>query len=387
MKGTNAHQSTSPSLVCALLLIGLVFLSPSDVHSWTPAKILTHHRPIMSRNRFCSALKSFEGETQKNSWIEKQLIVSIPRKKSKSTTKSTILIKELQSILQLFFACMGMSIILISWEDISMSHPMRIESVVLLPSSSSSDFESFVLTPEFPLRWGRSTVRGLASGGTERQAITAAGDLESSTYKNLPSYNEVMLTHRTDRIPLWNNKEKDRDFATKRKDVVDSVRAVQLALFRIRDCEELARNYEWDQLKARLNDKSLRSDLQNACYILKSADGFLSREARDEIGFDWGSCAWRHCGALSDAQEAIDALEYQVGMLEPFECIYCLDVVERSLRDMLAVTNKYADNSMKVPDYIPIQRMSELSNQEDNILDGQETEYMNTLSFLRNSEF
>lgn len=385
MERTNPHQSFFPFLAHALLLIGLVFLSPQDVHSWTPAKSLARHRPIMSRNRSRLALGSFEGKAQKQSWIEEKLIVSIPIKNRKSKTKSSILIKELQSILQLFFACMGMSIILISWEDISMSHPMRIESQVLLSPSSSSDSAPSALSSQFPLQWGRSTVRGLASGGTERQAITAVGDLESSTYENLPSYNEVMLTHRMDRIPLWNTKEKDTVVATTRKDVVNSVRAVQLALLRIRDCEELAQNYEWDQLLTSLNDKILRNDLQKACYILKGADEFLSREARDEIGFDWGSCAWRHCGALSDAQEAIDALEHQVGMLEPFECIYCLDVVERSLRDMLAVTNRYADNSLKIPDYIPIQRMSDLSTQEDNSLDRQDTEYMNTLSILRNS--
>jgi hypothetical protein len=341
-----------------------------------------------NRNRFRSALKSFEGETQNSSWIEKQLALSLSKEKRNSTTKSVMLIEEFQTIIQLFFACMGMSIVLISWEDISMSHPMRIESLVRLsPSSSSSHPTSFGLPSEFPFRWGRSTVRGLASGGTERQAITAAGDLESSAYKNLPSYNEVMLTHRTDRIPLWNTKENDIAVATTQKDVAGSVRAIQLALLQIRDCEKIAQNYEWDQLIVSLNDKVLRSDLQHACYILKGADGFLSREARDEIGFDWGSCAWRHCGALSDAQEAIDALEHQVGMLEPFECIYCLDVVERSLRDMLAVSDKYADKSLKMPDYIPIQRMSDLSNQEDDSLDRQDAEYMNTLSFLRNTEF
>ena len=49
---------------------------------------------------------------------------------------------------------------------------------------------------------------------------------------------------------------------------------------------------------------------------------YLSKDSRDEIGFSWGSCAWRHCGALADAQEAIDQLDHQVGMLEPFECLF-----------------------------------------------------------------
>ena len=286
--------------------------------------------------------------------------------------------------LQLFLGCMGVSFLLISWEDISMCHPMRLRSQVMISTSSSPQSKPFAIPRDFSSQWGRSTVLGLAAGGAERKAIAAAGDLESSTYKDLPSYNEVMLTHRTDRIPLWDARGKDAVVPTTRKDVTDSVQAIQSALLQIRDCVKLAENYEWDQLTAALNENVLRSDLQSACYILKGAEDFLSREARDEIGFDWGSCSWRHCGALSDAQEAIDALEHQVGMLEPFECIYCLDVVERSLRDMLAVTDKYADRSLKIPDYIPIQRMSDLSNEEGSGLDRQDEEYMTTLSFLRN---
>ena len=360
---------------------------PSDVNSWTPEKSPTKNQSLAPRNRYHTALKSFEGETQSRPWVEEQLSASIPRKNGKSVNKSSMVIEEFQSILQLIFACMGLSIILISWEDISMPHPMRVESQTLLSSPSTINSASVVSRQKSPFQWGRSTIRGLASGGMERQAIAAAGDLESTTYNNLPSYNEVMLTHRVDRIPSWHAKENNMVAATTRKDVDDSVRAIQLALLRIRDCVELANDYEWDQLTQVLNEKILRDDLQNACYVLKGADKFLSRDARDEIGFDWGSCAWRHCGALSDAQEAMDALEHQVGMLEPFECVYCLDVVERSLRDILAVSNKYADKSLQIPDYIPIQRMSDIAEQEDDALDRQDADYMNTLSILKNSEF
>jgi hypothetical protein len=38
------------------------------------------------------------------------------------------------------------------------------------------------------------------------------------------------------------------------------------------------------------------------------------------------SCAWRHCGAQADAQEALDELDQLLGVLEPFECIFVLDV-------------------------------------------------------------
>ena len=388
-----SRKRISSSVFYALPTIGLVFLS-HKAHSWIPAKSMTHHGLVTPQNQYISKLKSFKGETQDSPWIDEQLTIPITARERKSDTAR--LIEELQLTFQLFVASVGMSVILISWEDVSMYHPMRMESQALLSTStSSSQSQDSTFAQEFPLRWGRSTIRGLAAGGNERRVIAEAGDLESSTYKDLPSYNEVMLTHRTDRIPLWNPNEKafwnpsekDTVVPTTQKDVTDSVRAIQMALLRIRDCTKLAQNYEWDDLIEVLGEKVLRSDLESACYILKGADEFLSKEARDEIGFDWGSCAWRHCGALSDAQEAIDALEHQVGMLEPFECVYCLDVIERSLRDMLAVTNKYADKSVKIPDYVPIQRMSDLSNQDDSALDRQDEEYMSTLSFLRNMEF
>jgi hypothetical protein len=42
------------------------------------------------------------------------------------------------------------------------------------------------------------------------------------------------------------------------------------------------------------------------------------------VGFDWGRCAWRHCGAKADAQEAIAELYSNVGMPEPFECRFII---------------------------------------------------------------
>ena len=49
------------------------------------------------------------------------------------------------------------------------------------------------------------------------------------------------------------------------------------------------------------------------------------------------SCAWRHCGAEADAQEALAELNNLSGVLEPFECEFIIDIVDRSLRDMIAV--------------------------------------------------
>jgi len=191
------------------------------------------------------------------------------------------------------------------------------------------------------------------------------------------------LQHRSERVPLWTENGEGQDGKISRQDVVKSVRNIQLALLRLQDCKQLAKDYEWDKLADTLNEQIFHTDLYRSCYVLKRADNFLTPESRDVVGFDWGSCAWRHCGALADAQEAIDELEHLLGVLEPFECLFCIDIVERSLRDIFDVTTEYHDTTLQIPAYQPLQRMSDVN--EESSMDGFDTEFMETLVFLRNS--
>jgi hypothetical protein len=55
------------------------------------------------------------------------------------------------------------------------------------------------------------------------------------------------------------------------------------------------------------------------------------------LDFDWRSCEWTYCGALADAQEALDALDHLLGANEPFECLFCMVGMERSLRDSFSL--------------------------------------------------
>jgi hypothetical protein len=293
-------------------------------------------------------------------------------------------IQEVQLSILLWIACLGGSILLISWEDISMNHPMRREIATTVSSSSSSS-SSGRSNPL--LFWGTSTIKGMAFGRTERQAFSEVADLESESYQTLPSYNEVMLQHRVGRIAQW---DRGRSAEPTNTDVKASVRTIQMAMVQLLKCKELATNYDFDALKASIREPIFRSDFEGACYVLKRADKFLSQDIRNEIGFDWGSCAWRHCGALADAQEALDELDHLIGILEPYECLFCLDIVERSLRDILAVTKQYHDPTVPVPDYQPIQRMSDVvvaNDDGEQQLDGTENDYLNALSFLRNTLF
>jgi hypothetical protein len=92
--------------------------------------------------------------------------------------------------------------------------------------------------------------------------------------------------------------------------------------------------------------RSLKTALEYSMDVLRTTPIHLSsttsgsknvNELPNLIGFDWGSCALRHCGAKADAQEAVAELYSEVGMLEPFEVQFIIDVVERSIRDVLAI--------------------------------------------------
>lgn len=157
-----------------------------------------------------------------------------------------------------------LALLVISWEDLSMAHPMRITMATQ------------------PLE---STVRGLAFGNGERQRLQL--DIEPEQLLSIPSYNEVMLKHRTQRVPSWEGR------VVSRQDIQNAVRTIQLALLFLDECKTLANEYEWDSLATYIQKPILHSDMEQACGILKRADGFLSVEARDEVGFDWGR--WVQC--------------------------------------------------------------------------------------------
>jgi hypothetical protein len=74
-----------------------------------------------------------------------------------------------------------------------------------------------------------------------------------------------------------------------------------------------------------LRDPILLTYFDEACDVLNRANDYLSLEARSEVGFDFGSCAWRHCGAFADVREAIDELDHLVGILG--ECFNDMDLI------------------------------------------------------------
>lgn len=210
----------------------------------------------------------------------------------------------LVSAVQLATVSLVTAVTIIAWEDISSSHPMRsyAQAGAMASQQGTERLKPFHLA---------STVRGMAFGQAERQRFLDSGSLgavePASTLTNIPSYNEVMLNHRV-RVRKW-------DQVITQNNVEDSVRHLQLALMHILKCERLAADYNWDELAKALRDPVVSTQLDDACDVLNRASDYLSLDARTEVGFDFGSCAWRHCGAFADAREAIDELDHLIGIL------------------------------------------------------------------------
>lgn len=218
----------------------------------------------------------------------------------------------------------------------------------------------------------KSSVRGLAYGKVNRiegKENTDLGESDESLW-DIPSYNEIMLKHRDERVPRWradNEKKsttsinsKELILSSKKQQITDSVECLNKSLSAVLQLKELANNYDWNEMRAVLNSPTLNENLEMACNILRVELDFSRKNAinLDEnnppnvIGFGWGSCAWRHCGALADTEEALAELKNSLGLFEPFECLFTIDIAERALRDMITVVPdvyKVTD----IPSYVP----------------------------------
>jgi hypothetical protein len=208
---------------------------------------------------------------------------------------------------------------------------------------SYEDYDCAHLKPNGYLR--PQAVRGLGEGYRERIEDWRQGDVIVNSNSDvslvgIPSYNEVMQQHRRERVPSW-------DQPVNEQDVRAAVHDIFSALAAVNQLKVIADDYGWEDMQDLLRSPVLTAQMQQACSMLRRASFALSENARNEIGFDWGSCAWRHCGAEADAQESLAELYNLSGILEPFECRFILDIVERSLRDVLAVVPiKYYDQAL-----------------------------------------
>ena len=85
----------------------------------------------------------------------------------------------------------------------------------------------------------------------------------------------------------------------------------------------------YDELAHRLDVASVR-ELANVATTLIRAEGVPSSTKQD-VGWPWQLCGWRHCGPLADAEKALSVLTAQNGMLRPQEARFLIDVARRSV--------------------------------------------------------
>ena len=248
------------------------------------------------------------------------------------------------------------ALLILSWEDYACSY--------ILPSRTRTS----LVNKQY---WGASTIHGMGFGLSERQRLVTKDEMDL-----LPSYNELMLQHRQERVKRW----KDNSSLAS----ADAIHTLCECLRAVWKMKNMANDYQWDNLRHAIRDQPL-VDLEMAASRLRTLD------PDNVIGFDWGSCAWRHCGALADATEALDELDAMLGVLEPYEAVFCLDVVERSLRDMLLTVPweqadaRDADFWKRIPNYVP-HRVYEV-NENVEVLDAVDLkiddDYMAALQQLR----
>jgi hypothetical protein len=252
------------------------------------------------------------------------------------------------------------ALLILSWENYTCSNTLPSRHTTSLKKDS----------------WGANTIQGLAFGKAQRLSLADPDELVDI----IPSFNEVMLQHRQERVPRWRTIADQATVAQAVHTLLECLRVVQ-------DLQESVSDYQWDTVRVALRSAPL-SQLEPAASALRTTvdrDAIRAYGGEGVVGFDWGSCAWRHCGALADAQEALDELDFLLGVLEPFEAVFCLDVVERSLRDILIAVpwDQVNSNDVQVwknwPAYKPI--ISQNSSDEDG-LDRIDEEYVRTLKEL-----
>ena len=99
--------------------------------------------------------------------------------------------------------------------------------------------------------------------------------------------------------------------------------------------EDAARRSRWAELDAAV-PLSLVRELEAAATVLARAP-FIGAEGRADIGWQWGACGFRRCGAQADAAQALCKLRANLGMVVPIEALFYLDVAKRAIDEVVSV--------------------------------------------------
>ena len=101
----------------------------------------------------------------------------------------------------------------------------------------------------------------------------------------------------------------------------------------IRQAAALSKDRRFDLVDGVIT-KALIRELEAAATVLASSSA-LSRDSREAIGWQWGACGFRRCGAQADAAQSLSKLRANLGMVVPLEALFYLDVAARAVDEML----------------------------------------------------
>ena len=132
----------------------------------------------------------------------------------------------------------------------------------------------------------------------------------------------------------------------------------------IGEAEQLTRKEAegWNGAVDGLVTRALVRDLEGAATLLASSS-VLKAETRSSIGWQWGACGWRGCGAQADAAQALCKLQANLGMIAPLEALYYLDVAKRAVDEvlLLGVAEGFVTRSALPPsEYLPAEVLDQI---------------------------
>jgi hypothetical protein len=226
----------------------------------------SRHRLDLYRNNHVLRLvsRSHDDDDDDDS-IKSRTVQSQSHSSTDETMSASFLSDTVRPIAVAIVQSFLLAILLLTWEDYTCSYTLPSRNRVDLPISTS---------------WGASTVRGLGFGHAQRMQLLQR-QITPTTNDDLgriPSYNEVLLEHRQERVTRWRSAD-----TLVIEDMAVPIHTLCQILRTVGELQGLAENYEWVDMRTALYTAPL-SQLETAASSLRKWDPDAV------IGFDWGSC-------------------------------------------------------------------------------------------------
>lgn len=174
---------------------------------------------------------------------------------------------------------------------------------------------------------------GGSGGGTDRAELALYSDDPATARQlaQLRSSNQLAPSRRA----LEADWAELRGRAVSRAEAERAFATVLQARAAVVRAEDAARHSRWAELDAAV-PLALVRELEMAATVLARAP-FISAEGRADIGWQWGACGFRRCGAQADAAQALCKLRANLGMVVPMEALFYLDVAKRAIDEVVSV--------------------------------------------------